>query len=548
MPDINGTYLGDQAGVLPSNTAALLHFSDQFARIAQQRRAQQAAQQRAEQERRIAFEKYMGTALNNKEFNTQTDVQSLIDNDIPKIRQEAEMASRSGNDIAAYGIVNDGVQQTLAKARKVSEANKQMIASLAAIKQQYPDVDFGNLSHAASKNVWFKKDANGNDILKSADEIDPTSIPQIVSDTYNKNPELFYSSGAATNSLNKLFDKNNSTKKLEESAIYNDANGNRLTPGILPVYVSPLVTVQRDKDGKTIYDKNNKAQIDIDGAEPYKLPDGTPYVTQDGKNVKVIPEETYNKLPPAFQASVISDVKKELNKPENIDQQGNQIHDIDSPYADMLKRNFAYNQLYGQALSHYNIAPQKDESFDRKRKIMQDRFAQIRNEIAQRNANRSDAEFAYRKNKDNEALTNPDGTPYTPTFDKLVNSAKPSEYNAFNGGDTKIVDVTDMDKDKYNELAGTKTKESTDDNGNPVITYEKGVSPYEANGRKFLIVNPNTGNLEGEGGTIERDAAIKREINKLPKGKVNSSLYQKAKNAVKSAMSQISGVKKGALN
>ena len=72
MPDAQGNYLGDRAGVLPSNTAALLHFSDQFAQMAAQRRAEKAAQAKAEEEGKIRFQTYLGTALNNKEFSASS--------------------------------------------------------------------------------------------------------------------------------------------------------------------------------------------------------------------------------------------------------------------------------------------------------------------------------------------------------------------------------------------------------------------------------------------------------------------------------------------
>lgn len=68
MPDSTGTYLGDRSGVLPSNTLALLHFSDQFAQMAAQRRAEKAAQQREEEQRIARVNAGINSEIYNPEF------------------------------------------------------------------------------------------------------------------------------------------------------------------------------------------------------------------------------------------------------------------------------------------------------------------------------------------------------------------------------------------------------------------------------------------------------------------------------------------------
>src|SRR6185312_11340266 len=135
MPTSSGEYVGDQSGVLPSNTAAMLHFSDQFAQLAAKKRQQQAMQQREDENRKIALQKYLGTSLDNKEFNTQTDAQGVIDTNLQDLRKKAILMMNAGAPVSdVMGLINDGVSGTLEKARSVTNINKGILASVATIK------------------------------------------------------------------------------------------------------------------------------------------------------------------------------------------------------------------------------------------------------------------------------------------------------------------------------------------------------------------------------------------------------------------------------
>lgn len=539
MPDINGTYNGDQATVLPSNTGALLHFSDQFARLGAQRRAEKAAQQRAQQESDFKFHSYLNGVLNNKELNTRTSGQSFIDDGIEKVRSNAEQLYKGGAGWdKVLGYIDQNGRELRSNARRLTAVNDATVKSVAALMAQHPDADPNKIMAAAIKNVQFTPDGQ----LVNPSELDPTKVPTIVSDTYQRNPELFYSEEAANKALNNLFGKSNSIKKIEELSDY-DENGNRTAPGIMPVNVAPFVTVQKDDKGKVIYDENHKAKIAIEGTESYKLPGSAqPYITPEGQQVKVVPEEMYDILPSATKAKITGKVKDQLSKV--VDEQGNPIHDMDSPYADMVKRNMAYNTLLNKAQERYPVTPQKDETFDRKRKIEADKLSKIRTEISQRNSNLSAERLQMQKSKDNEALTDANGKPVESRFDSMVNNADTIDIPIV--GKTKYVDVTNMDRDEYNQLAGSKVKTVTDATNNTTTTYDKGIEPYEVNGKKVLIVNEKTGTLEGKDGTITKEAADTRQLKSIPKTKF--SIKSTIQKAVKSAMSKIPGIKKGALN
>jgi hypothetical protein len=123
-------------------------------------------------------------------------------------------------------------------------------------------------------------------------------------------------------------------------------------------------------DGKPhpIYDENTGApKIDISGSEYYRLPGHTTdFISGEGSKVKVIPEGMYNQLPDAYKAGVKMRVEKELEKPVDIDGSGESNFSPDSEYADMLRRNIAYNDLLNQATNSYKFTTPDDKSFERK--------------------------------------------------------------------------------------------------------------------------------------------------------------------------------------
>jgi hypothetical protein len=227
--------------------------------------------------------------------------------------------------------INDNLMQTKAHAQNVQEGDKNIIASAAQMAKQHPGLDMDKLIQIAKHDMSYKQDDNGNWTLRSPQELDPTQ--NYVADAYNNHYGDIYSTDAQNSATSRLFD----AQKLQDDAeppTY-DKNHNLVTPGY-KAKLSPIVTVQKDANGKTIY-KDGKPVLDVAGATNYRMPDSdTDYVDQNGQKVPVVSDDMYTTYHSgALGSGIEKQVKDQLDK---VNAAGYQISP-DSPYADMLRKN-----------------------------------------------------------------------------------------------------------------------------------------------------------------------------------------------------------------
>lgn len=527
MPNGNMTYYGDQATVLPSNENALLHFSNQFAQMENQRQAQKLAQQKADQERRLRVQTYLGNRLNSKDFDTNATYQGIINSNLQGINDQANKELNQGipeDQVMAH--INDNLMQVKAHAQNVQEGDKNITASLADLAKKNPGLDMAAIASIAKHDMSYKQNPDGSWVLRSPQEIDPTQ--NYVADAYHNHYENAYTTDAQNSAAQRLFDAQKLQDEGEEPTY--DANHNLVTPGYKGK-LSPLVTIKKDANGKTVY-KDGKPVIDLAGSTNYRMPDqDTDYVDQNGNKVPVVSDDTFRQYyTGALGSGIEKQVKDQLDK---VNAAGFQISP-DSPYADMLRKNILYQTLKGEADNRYKFTTPENKSAQLKHQAFSEGLANARLGIAQANLGISKERLALTKDKA-DAKDDPGVQPLT---DKYEQSAGQSLTIPLTGQTINYVDVNKIDKGDLHTITNNKSGMTGDDPNN--------VKPFDINGKKVYIYdNDNWYGTDADGNPklIDKDAAFERQLKGVSKSKmgIKKTVVQKVVDRVKSIGNKFKG-------
>ena len=555
MPNGYIDYTGDQATVLPSNTEALLHFSNQFAEMERQRQAERLAQQKLEQQRKAQINSDLAAMYKNPDFKTNSDYQSIIDNGLSGISQQAykELSSGLPEEVVRQHIL-DGQLNVRGNAQKVNEIDKNIAAMTTHMTKQFPGVDPAALAMYAKKAAHFKQ-VDGKDVLKDFSELNPDD--NYVADAYNNHFDKVFPADVQNSATGRLFDAQKLQDESEEPTY--DAHHNLVTPGFKGK-LSPLVTIQRDANGKVIY-KNGKPVLDVAGSSNYRMPDQeTDYVDENGNKVPVVSDDTFRQYyTGALGSGIEKQVKEQLN---TLNSAGYQISP-DSPYADMLRKNILYQNLKGEADRRYKFSTPQDKSAQLKHQAFSE--AMQRANLSNSNARLGIAQTLLKMKKEKEAKG--DAADYVPDFlgdvndtygvDAKVqdNPGKPAVSHWFKPNEpaipptyktVRIIPITADPKD-INIIAG-----KPDASGNRPINPKEFILE-DGTKIKGWQYDPATGNAIGDDGVEINKESVQREfLNHIKKGVLNdlnpeqqpTSPLKKAADKVKKITGKFKGTDK----
>jgi hypothetical protein len=502
MPDAQGNYLGDRAGILPSNTEAMVHFSNEFAQMENQKRAEQDRLQRADQDRRMRLQKYLGDRLNNKDFQTGSTYNGIVESNLQQIAADANKKLIQGvPEDQIMQDIDNGARDLRVKASKVNELDKNITNSAAARLKADPTLDGAALISAARHNASYKQDKDGNWVPKDiATEVDPSQ--DWVGDAYTQSPELFHKAGSDAQTLKTMMDKS----RLQEQPVADNPQydkNNRLIYSGFKGKLPPFVNVIKDGNGHFVPDATGNPQVEISGAHNYKLPGSNhDFVSSTGQKVKVVPDEVYNVLPDAVKAGIEGQVKKVLETPVNFDGSGPSNFSPSSEYANMLRKNIAYQMMQGEVANRYKFTTPDDKSFQRQHSSFGEAMARARLALAQTNSGRAQAEFDWRKmNKENGG----GGNAPEPLTDRYAREKGKTVTDPITGQSYKYVDVNDIDKGDLKHIVGGKY------NALGQLIGEA-TPPIQSGDKKGYMIGDD-GNWYGANGTpISREEAYKRQL------------------------------------
>jgi hypothetical protein len=546
----NTPYYGDQATVLPSNTSAILHFSNLFAQQEKERQVQKAAQQKAEQQRKDKIDSDLSVMFNNPAFKVSSDYQPAIDNGLSGMMHQSSQELLSGVpvDVVKQHIL-DATLKLKEDANKVNEGNKNIAAMTTFMAQKYPGLDPAALAMYAKKNFHFTKDQDGNDVLRDFSQLKPND--NHVADAYHNHYENLFTTDAQNSAVSRLFD----SQKLQdvgEDPTY-DANHNLVSPGYKGK-LSPLVTIKKDANGKTIY-RNGSPVTDIAGSANYRMPDQqTDYVDENGKKVPTVSDDVYRQY---YSGALGSGIEKQVKDQINKANSGGYQIGLDSSYADMLRKSILYQELKGEADNRYKFATPADKSAQLKHQAFSE-YMQRAN-LNNSNARLGIAEQSLKMRKDAVAAKNPQ----PPTDDFL------STANDLYGKDVQVANPQDFGNPSMPSYGTIRVIPTTADPrdldimaGKPNKAGIRPVPPKEfkqqdgttITGWQYIQGTDNSGKpinqAVGDGNTVNGSAVQREYLNHLKKGtetqlqadqQVQKSIYQKVAGKVKSFTNKFKG-------
>lgn len=388
MPDSQGNFLGDRATVLPNNTDAMLHFSDQFIQMEQQRKAKKEQEQKLEQDRHGRIQKLVNDNIYNPDYLKNDATNPLMQKSMSDWAAKVESDYNQYGETAAYDTVNKGAADIASGAQRIAETNKNLIQSVAQHKALHPDFESEKAINAMATSAWYKTDEKGNSVHKSLAEINPTE--DYLGNLNKEHKDDYYPEEMAGKSMDNYLDKQkesdvniNPTYKTGGFLNTPGASGKAPTFFTIPVL------------------ENGQYKVET-RSENYKLPGSSSDYLFDGKPIKVLPknvfDDVYNNNDSA-RASINRKVKAILAQPVK-DANGQEVqYGPDSEYAKMLTQKLAFDAIDAKVKNRYTLKT-IDESDKMKREAMRDNIAKGHLQLSQHGSNRADEFFNYRKNRD----------------------------------------------------------------------------------------------------------------------------------------------------
>ena len=541
MPDAQGNYLGDQATVMPDNTAAFMHYSDQFAQLQQQKNLDKAKEAKLEQERSGRLQTAIHSSIYNPSYLKNDATNPLIRENMDSMAANAKEVYKTKGEAAAMDFINKSAMDLGAGAEKIAQTNKSMTDAIAHYQVLHPEWDGASAMHIAATNSWYKKDKNGNSVHKELSEINPND--DFLGNVRNgEHGADLYSDQASLKGTVAMIDK----EKIEDvnrDQSFNDDGTNKVSG-----YKGKVATRLTDPalvDGK---------MQDVTRSENYRLPNQKPFFLDNtGKSVQVLPKELHDQFYGSndeFKAKVDRMVKEELGKPVNLDGKGEMQFGSDSDYAEMLRKKFSYDYLNSQLKNKYSINS-VDDSDKEMRKVHADNLADKRFALSEHRSFKQDE-------KTDALLAKANGTAGQGSG---INDFLGSMNDRY-GEDLTDVEVTPGKKEvshlfKPNEpaVAGKVqnmriipiTADAKDINIiSPIVNGRRSIPPKLFNGSdgKPLLredgsqvagweVNPETGNASGKGGAIiDKEATQRNYINHTKKSALSTNSTNTTKEKV----------------
>ena len=507
MPNAQGQYLGDQATVMPDNTAAFMHYSDQFAQLQQQKNLEKAKELKSEQERAGRLQAAINSNIYNPNYLKNDATNPLMREGMDRKAAMAKEINRTKGESPAMDFLNQSAMDLNAGSERIAETNKKMKEELAHYQVLHPTWDGARASEISATNAYFKKDKNGNLVHKELNEINPNA--SFLNDVINgEHGADLYSNQASLAETNAMIEKEK-IEDVQQDQTFNDDGSNKVLgyKGKVPTRLTAPALV----DGKMQAVLRN---------ENYKLPNTQPFFLDNtGKSVQVLPKELYSQFyggNDGFRAGVDKRVKEELTKPVNIDGKGEMNFSPDSDYANMLRQKFAYENLNDQIKNKYSINS-VDNSDVEMRKVNAENLANKRYNLSEHRSNMQDLKTnaILNKGSKNEVNTVDIESPLTSLAREKSKILKVSDaINPLNSVDKTVVYKSEIDPKQYNIIKGNEKADNE-----PVTPF------MDNNGKEYFEVNPQTGAWEGSKGQYDVKATKDNLINSFSKDALSKTSY-----------------------
>ena len=508
MPNAQGQYLGDQATVMPDNTAAFMHYSDQFAQLQQQKNLEKAKEAKLELERNGRIQTAIHTNISNANYLKNDATNPLMSENMALFSAQAKVIDKTKGESAAMDFINQKAMDLGAGAERIAQTNKKMTDDIAHYQSLHPTWDGRKAIELAATNAWFKKDKDGKLVHRGLDEINPND--DFLGNVRNgEHGADLYSNQASLAETNAMIDKEK-IEDVNQDQTFNDDGSSKVLG-----YKGKVATRLTDPamvDGKMQAVLRN---------ENYKLPNTKPFfLDNSGKSVQVLPKQLFDQFyhgNDGFKAGVDKRVKEELAKPANIDGKGEMNFSPDSDYADMLRQKFSYEDLNDQVKNKYSINS-VDDSDKEMRKVHAEKLADGRYALSLRHeaeqAKKTDALLAK---ANGGAMPINIESPLTKVARENSKILKVADaINPFNSVDKTVVYKSDVDPKVYNIIKGN------DKNG----AENEPVTPFVDNaGKEYFEVNPATGSWEGSKGQYEVGATKDNLLNSFSKDALGKTSY-----------------------
>ncbi len=527
-------YNGDQATIMPDNTAAMLHFTDKFAEIEKNRKAQAKADALAERERMEKLGKTLGDAY-KIDPTGEGDFDAKIREGIQEgYNKSMELYKRTGGDLTAVqNFANQTAGQLKSYKQGVENFKTELPKAIANI-QGFDGIDKGALAELAKQEYFFKRDQDGNLVPKAPNELNNSealNIPRLIAE----HRQVLFPSPK------KIFDKVvKDLPKLKVSGIdeYDEKTGDRKKAGYegeVPEFAQVMVDETTGRPTVTMK------------AEPYKFPDGSVYIDPQTKEpVQVFPKDIYEKLMSDPQTALVveNDVDRVLERDKNnFTGQGEQMHGPNSEYANLVRQKVLFDKFAGY--QNYDVKEKEDKSYERKKSMRSEQ-----REAERLNLARKHYDLAVQTHRDavKKGEAAPQDAPNIVDY-WVNNNGVDAEYVNENGQTVTGKAIVNLDPNDDAAIQG----EASVTTG---ITQTKVVKPanLKVNGKdvKGWIVRPD-GNLQGAGTAVLDAGRINATVAKKIPAKKDKKLSDRIGGAAGKAAraivgeSKIAGIKKGSL-
>ncbi len=286
MPTASGTYVGDHAGILPDNSATIMHMADQFSAYNRQKEIQKSQQAAADQKRAEGYYKLIGESFDLSKFNDLNPYHEQTVKDLTATSNEyvqmISEANRKGVTVDE-GQLRAGIQSRLSRIKSNDDRAKlmaQQIKEAAGAFAKDPNIDSEKLVGLAMKDYFYSTDPVTGEVKMNPKAWDPnkTGVDAITS-TMEKYPVLI-SSGDGTNDVMEEMKKAEPVEYKIPAKL--DYDGQTISPGF-DLKIKPYQEV--------VYDKNGlPTKLDI-RQEPVLLPNGDPVLNPDGSPKRTIAKD-----------------------------------------------------------------------------------------------------------------------------------------------------------------------------------------------------------------------------------------------------------------
>ena len=414
MPDINGNYLGDQAGILPDNSANILHMADQYAQFNHQKQLRLQKDKEENDKRNEGFDKLVGTSFDPGKVDKLNPYAPFEISDITGVRDkwvkynaDAKKSKKPVDEGVLYSGITQDMGQLAIKSALAKQKYQQLQDAVAAIKG--PGIDDQKTLGLAVKTGMFSIDPKTGKEVVNPELWDKNETgADVVKKVMEKYPSLVGNNQGVDEALAESMKKEQGTELNVPPVV--DKNGHQISAG----FKSNLKSYQehiKDKDG-------NPIGIDIKQAPVY-LPNGQPLLNPDGSQKRTIDpqvEHQYLQNHLGFALSVKSQLndaigeenqrRQEINA--NLVRQGQaptlSMVTGDSEEAKVMNSDIVLNRLRSiNQGGKLDIEASKD--FGNRHKLLQEANEKARLNLAQANSARSDKrlEMALSKNGANTA-------------------------------------------------------------------------------------------------------------------------------------------------